>query len=55
MTEEVGFKEHVKGFFLLETSWLKKYFTILLLAILLGVICGFAMVGLFFYFFFLLK
>jgi len=45
MTEEVGFKEHVKGFFLLETSWLKKYFTILILAILLGLICGFAMVG----------
>jgi len=34
MTEKVSFKEQIKGFFLLEGSWLKKYFTILLLAIL---------------------
>ncbi|MFW9898772.1 MAG: chloride channel protein [Candidatus Thorarchaeota archaeon] len=45
MTEKVGFKELLKGFFLLETSWLKKYFINLILAILLGVICGLAMVG----------
>ena len=45
MTEKISLKENLKGFLLLQTSWLKKFFTILILAIILGAICGIAMVG----------
>ena len=44
MTNEVGIGEHIKGFFWLHSAFVRKYFNILILAITLGIICGFTMV-----------
>ena len=44
MTEEVGIGEHIKGFFWLHGAFVRKNFNILILAIILGIVCGFMMV-----------
>ncbi|TFG08240.1 MAG: chloride channel protein [Promethearchaeota archaeon] len=44
MSEKVKLKERIKGFYILHHSWLARYFNIIFLSIILGLICGFVMV-----------
>lgn len=48
MSKEFGIIGHIKGFFWLNSVFIRRYFSILIVAIILGIVCGFTMV-LFYY------